>query len=75
VAAQILSVRADVVVEDPMDHGVVERIEVLEASIPKGTLDGLVADASALTPAAVLAVVGEQDVSATGQTTQEPAGR
>jgi tetratricopeptide (TPR) repeat protein len=74
-AAQTLSARAGVVVEHPMDPGVVERIEALKASIPKGTLDGLVAEASTLTPAAVLAMAAELGDSATGQTTQEPAGR
>jgi hypothetical protein len=35
------------------------RIEALKASIPTRTLDGLVANASELTPADVLAMVGE----------------
>ena len=35
------------------------RIEALKASIPQGTLDGLVANASTLSPAAVLAMVAE----------------
>jgi predicted ATPase len=59
-AAQALSERAGIVIEHPMDPGVVERIEALKASIPKGTLSGLVANASTMTPAAVLAMVGEQ---------------
>jgi hypothetical protein len=37
----------------------VGRIEALEASIPKRTLDGLLANASTLSPAAVLAMVAE----------------
>ena len=56
-AAHALSERAGVVVEHPMDPGVVARIDALKASIPKGTLDGLVANASTLSPAAVLAMV------------------
>jgi hypothetical protein len=44
-----------------MDPSVVERIEALKASIPKGALNGLVAKASAMTPAAVLAMVGERE--------------
>ena len=60
-AAQALSERAGIVIEHPMDPGVVERIEALKASIPKGTLNGLVAKASAMTPAAVLAMVGERE--------------
>jgi non-specific serine/threonine protein kinase len=58
-AAQALSERAGVVVEHPMDPGVVERIEALKASIPKAELEGLVADASSLSPAAVLAMIAE----------------
>jgi hypothetical protein len=58
-AADALSERAGVVVEHPMDPGVVSRIEALKASIPKGTLEGLVANASTLSPAAVLAMVVE----------------
>jgi len=60
-AAQALSSRAGVVIEHPMDPGLAERIEALKASIPKRTLDGIVAEASTLTPAAVLAMVGEGD--------------
>jgi len=59
-AAQALSERAGIVIDHPMDPTVVERIEALKASIPKGTLSGLVAKASAMTPAAVLSMVGEQ---------------
>jgi hypothetical protein len=58
-AAHALSERAGIVVEHPMDPGVVGRIEALKASIPKGTLDGLLAKATALSPAAVLAMVAE----------------
>ena len=58
-AAQELSERAGVVIEHPMDPSVVQRIEALKAAIPKGTLDGLVASASALSPAEVLAMVAE----------------
>ena len=50
-----MSARAGVVVDHTMDPGVIGRIEALKASIPTRTLDGLVANASALTPAAVLA--------------------
>ena len=56
-AAHALSERTGVVIEHPMDPGVVDRIEALKASIPKGTLDGLVANASVLSPAAVLAMI------------------
>ena len=63
-AAHALSERAGVVIAHPMDPGVVNRIDALKASIPKGRLDGLVANASVLSPAAVLAmispVVGEE---------------
>ena len=45
------------VIEHPMDPGVVNRIEALKASIPKGRLDGLVSNASVLSPAAVLAMI------------------
>jgi tetratricopeptide (TPR) repeat protein len=57
-AADALSARAGVVVDHTMDPGVVARIEALKASIPRGTLDGLVANASALSPSEVLAMVG-----------------
>jgi len=36
-----------------------ERIEALKVSIPEGTVDGLVADAGSLSPAAVLAMLAE----------------
>ncbi|MDP9176521.1 MAG: protein kinase [Gemmatimonadota bacterium] len=58
-AAQVMSERAGVVVEHPMAPGVSERIEALRASIPKQHLDELVASGSALSPAAVLAMVGD----------------
>jgi len=56
-AAHALSERAGVVIAHPMDPGLAGRIEALKASIPKGTLDGLVERASTLSPAAVLAMV------------------
>jgi hypothetical protein len=56
--------KCSVVIEHPMDPGVVNRIDGLKASIPKGRLDGLVANANVLSPAAVMAmispVVGEE---------------
>jgi hypothetical protein len=58
-AAHALSERAGVVIDHPMDPGVVSRIESLKATIPGRTLDGLVAEAGALTPAAVLAMVAD----------------
>ena len=58
-AAHALSERAGIVIAHPMDPGVVSRIDALKASIPKGRLDGLVANASVLSPAAVLAMVGQ----------------
>ena len=56
-AAHVLSERAGVVVEHPMDPGVVGRIEALKASIPQATLNDLLASGRALSPAAVLAMV------------------
>ena len=56
-AAKALASRAGVVVEHPMDPGLAERIEALKASIPSGALDGIVANASTLSPAAVMALV------------------
>lgn len=44
-----------------MDPGVVGRIETLKASIPKRKVDALLADASILSPDAVLAMVAEGD--------------
>jgi len=61
-AAHALSVRAGIVIAHPMDPGVVTRIDALKASIPKGKLDGLVANASVLSPAAVLAMIGPASV-------------
>jgi non-specific serine/threonine protein kinase len=58
-AAQALSERAGVVIQHPMDPGLAARIEALKASIPKTTLDGLEAKASALSPAAVLAMIAD----------------
>jgi predicted ATPase len=58
-AAKTLASRAGVVVEHPMDPGLAERIETLKASIPGASLDGIVANASTLSPAAVLALVRE----------------
>jgi predicted ATPase len=58
VTAEALSAREGIVLEHPMDPGVVGRIEALKASIPKGTLAGIAANADTLTPAAVLAMVG-----------------
>ncbi len=57
--AEALSQRAGVVIAHPMAPGLAERIEALKATIPRGELDDLVAAASTLTPAAVLAMVGE----------------
>ncbi len=58
-AAEALSRRAGVVVDHPMDQGMVEKIKTLKASIPRTTLEGLVANASTLSPAAVLAMIAE----------------
>jgi serine/threonine-protein kinase PknK len=58
-AAEAFLARAGTVVAHPMDPGVAERIAALKASIPKGTLDGLVARAATLTTADVLALAGE----------------
>jgi non-specific serine/threonine protein kinase len=60
-AAQALAERAGVVCDHPMDPGVVQRIEALKVSIPTGAVDGIVANASELTPAAVLALVSQAD--------------
>jgi hypothetical protein len=45
-------------VAHPMDPEVADRIAALKASIPKGTVDGLVARAITLTAADVLAMAG-----------------
>jgi tetratricopeptide (TPR) repeat protein len=58
-AADALSRRAGIVIAHPMDPGLVERIEALKASIPKRDLEGLVASATTLTPAAILAMTSE----------------
>ncbi len=58
-AAQALSARAGVVVDHPMDPGLSARIATIKASIPRRRLDGLVAEASTLTPAAILAILAE----------------
>jgi hypothetical protein len=42
-----------------MDPGAAERIEALKASVPSTELDGLVAGAAELTPAAILALTAE----------------
>jgi hypothetical protein len=42
-----------------MDPGVADRIEALKASIARARLDDLVASGQTLSPAAVLAMVGE----------------
>lgn len=57
VAAQAMSERAGAVVDHPMAPGMAERIAAFRAAIPKQELDVLVASGSALTPAAVLAMV------------------
>ncbi len=57
-AARALSERAGIVVAHPLLPGIVERIEALKAEIPGDALDGLVAKAAALTPGAVLAMLG-----------------
>ena len=59
-AAEAFLSRAGTVVAHPMDPGVADRIAALKASIPKGTLDGLVARAGTLTAADVLAMAGDQ---------------
>jgi hypothetical protein len=59
-AAEAFLARAGAVVAHPMDPGVADRIAALKASIPKGTLDGLVARASTLTAADALAMAGDQ---------------
>ncbi len=57
-SAEVMRAKAGVLVEHPMAPGVKERIEALRASIPKQQLDELVASGSALSPAAVLELVG-----------------
>ena len=58
-AAHTLSKSDGLVVDHPMAPDVVGRIEALKASIPKGELDGLIANASALSPAEVLTMIAE----------------
>jgi predicted ATPase len=58
-ASDALSKRAGVVVDHPMDPGVVDRIEALKAGIPKGKLDGLVEEAETMSVENVLRMVGE----------------
>jgi non-specific serine/threonine protein kinase len=50
--------RAGTVVAHPMAPGLADRISALKASIPRGTLEGLVARAATLTAADVLAMAG-----------------
>jgi predicted ATPase len=56
--AKVLSEKAGVVISHPLATGVAERIEAIKATIPSGELDTLTSTASALTPAAVLAMAG-----------------
>jgi hypothetical protein len=57
-AAEAFLARAGAVVAHPMDPGVADQIAAIKASIPKGTLEGLVARAATLTAADVLATAG-----------------
>jgi len=59
--ARELTERAGVVIEHPMDPGVAERIEALKATIPETELQGLEADARALTPEGVLEMIAARD--------------
>ncbi len=65
-AAESFLARAGAVVAHPMDPGVADRVEALKASIPKGTLEGLVARATTLTAADILAMAGESSSSSVG---------
>ncbi len=65
-AAEAFLARAGTVVAHPMDPGVADRIAALKASIPKGTLEGLVARATTLTAADILAMAGESSSSSAG---------
>jgi len=58
-AAEAFLARAGAVVAHPMAPGLADRIEELKTSIPKDTLEGLVARAATLTAADVLAMAGE----------------
>jgi non-specific serine/threonine protein kinase len=60
-AAEAFLARAGSVVAHPMDPGVADRIAALKASIPRGTLDRLVARAATLTAADVLVMAGAGD--------------
>jgi len=57
--AEALMKRAGVVIAHPMTPGLAEKIEALKAAVPRADLESLVAQANTLTPAAVLAMVGE----------------
>jgi predicted ATPase len=65
-AAEAFLARAGTVVAHPMAPGLADRIEELKASIPKGTLEGLVAGAAKLTAADVLAMAGEPPSTSPG---------
>ena len=53
-AAEALSAREGIVLEHPMDPGLKQRIDALKATVPPATLDGLVANAAALSTDEVL---------------------
>ena len=57
-AAEAFLARAGAVVAHPMAPDLANQIEALKSSIPKGTLEGLVARAATLTAADVLAMAG-----------------
>jgi non-specific serine/threonine protein kinase len=57
--AEALMKRAGVVIAHPMTPGLAEKIEALKATVPRADLESLVAQANTLTPATVLAMVGE----------------
>ena len=56
-AAHAFSERTGVVIEHPMDPGVLNRIDALKASIPAGRLEGLLSNASVLSSTEVLAMI------------------
>ncbi|MCL4821075.1 MAG: protein kinase [Vicinamibacteria bacterium] len=58
-AARALSDRAGVVVAHPVLPDLMRQIEALKDSVPRERLAGLEGEASTLTPAAVLALIGE----------------
>ena len=62
-AAEAFLARAGTVVAHPMAPGLADRIEELKASIPRGTLEGMVARAATLTATEVLAMAGEPSES------------